>query len=103
MGDARAGRHPIDLARPDRLDEAQAVAVQDFALEQLGQDRQAYMGMGPHIHALAHRKDGQAQLVEENERPDHAPPWRGQVAAALFSASFAGCQLIPVSPVVYAA
>jgi hypothetical protein len=49
VGDAPPGRHPVDLARADRLFRAHAVAVHDLAREQIGDRRQANMRMRPHV------------------------------------------------------
>src|SRR3546814_7360688 len=45
MGDTPARGHPVDLARPDRLLGADAVAMHDLAIEQVGDRRQADMRM----------------------------------------------------------
>ena len=39
MGDAAPRDHPVDLAGSDRLFRADAVAVRDFAIEQIGNGR----------------------------------------------------------------
>ena len=53
--DAAAGGHPVQLARPDDLLEAEAVAVHDLALDQPGEGRQADVRMRPHVDTLARR------------------------------------------------
>src|SRR3546814_1155378 len=45
MGDTPARGHPVDLARPDRLLGADAVAMHDLAIEQVGDRRQTDMRM----------------------------------------------------------
>src|SRR3546814_17209234 len=45
MGDTPARGHPVDLAGPDRLFGADAVAMHDLAIEQVGDRRQADMRM----------------------------------------------------------
>ena len=82
VGDAASGGHPVDVARPDRLRIAQAVAMEDAALEQVGDGRQPDMRMRPHRHAVAARRHGhRPEMVEEDERPDHAPLHARQHAA----------------------
>src|SRR3546814_1526446 len=43
VGDALARGHPVDLARPDRLLRADAVAMHDLAVEQVGDRREPDM------------------------------------------------------------
>jgi hypothetical protein len=78
VNDAAPGRHPVDRARPDRLHRAEAVAVQDLAVEEIGHGGEADMGVRPHVEAGAGPQGGRAHLVEEDEGPDHAPLRRGQ-------------------------
>ncbi|RWA56195.1 hypothetical protein AU476_04380 [Cupriavidus sp. UYMSc13B] len=51
--DAAPGCHPVDVARADRLVAAQAVAVDDLALEQVGDRGQPDMWMRAHVSAGA--------------------------------------------------
>ena len=67
------GGHQVDRPRPDGLDHAQAVAMQDFPLEQVGDGGQTDVGMGTHLDALAGRKLGRPHVIEEDERTDHPP------------------------------
>ena len=53
MHDAAAGGHPVDLAGPDRHGGAEAVAVHDLAVEQVGHGGEPDMRMRPHVDALA--------------------------------------------------
>ena len=83
VDDAGAGRHPVDLARPDGLDVAGTVAVNDFTLEQVGERRQADVRVRPHVLRLSGAEHHRSDLVEEDERPNHAPQRRGQGAPHL--------------------
>src|SRR5690606_41739746 len=47
--DAAASGHPVDLARPDRLFVAKAVAVHDLAREQIADGRQTDMWMRANV------------------------------------------------------
>src|SRR3546814_19022119 len=82
MDDATAGHHPVDVARPDRLDHAETVAMDDLALKQVGDGGQPDMRMRPHVEALALLELPRAPMVEKHERPDMAPPGLGQGAEA---------------------
>ncbi len=70
MDDAVAGRHPVDVTRPDHLLAAEAVAVHDLALEQIGDRGQPDMRMRTHIGALPGRHRHRAHVIEEDERAD---------------------------------
>jgi hypothetical protein len=78
--DAAAGRHPVHLPRADRHDAAEAVAVQDGALEQVAHGGQPDVRVRAHVQALARGELHGAELVEEHERPDRAPRGAGQRA-----------------------
>src|SRR4029434_8734295 len=80
MHDAASGRHPVDVARRDRLHEAEAVAMHDAALEEIGDGGEADMRMRAHVDAAAGRELDRAELVEEDERPDHTALRRRQHA-----------------------
>ena len=86
MNDAAAGGHPIDGAGSDRHGAAEAVAMHDLAIEQICHRRQADMRMRPHVDAVANAKDRRAEMIEENERPDHARARRWQSAPDLQAA-----------------
>src|SRR3954464_9164737 len=73
MDDAPPRRHPVALARADRRRGAQAVAMHDLAVEQIGDRRKPDVRMRPHVDPLAGMEFRRAEMVEENERPDHAP------------------------------
>ncbi len=72
MNDAVPSGHPVDIARCDRLHGAEAVTVQDFALEQIGDRRQAYVRMRAHVDAGAWREIRRTHVIEKDERADHA-------------------------------
>ncbi len=78
VGDAAAGRHPVHLARTDGHDAAEAVAMQDRALEQVAHGGQADVRVRPHVQALAGAQAHRAELVEEHERAHGAPGGAGQ-------------------------
>jgi hypothetical protein len=86
MDDAAARRHEIERAGHDRLRRAEAVAVHDFAIEEVGHRREPDVGMRAHIEALAEQKLVRSELVEEDEGPDHLPAGSGQGAANLEAA-----------------
>src|SRR3546814_18192516 len=65
--------------------------MHDFAIEQIGDRRQADMRMRPHIHAVwnaAGEIDG-PHMVEGNERPHHPPFREGQDAPSFEAAQTA--------------
>jgi len=80
MDDALAGRHPIHIAGHNGLRGAKAIAVHDFAFEQIGDRCEPDMRMGPHVEPLADGKFGWPHPVPEDERPDHLPLRRWQRA-----------------------
>jgi len=88
VGDAAACGHPVDLGRADILLDAQAVAVGDLAVEQIGQGRDADVRVRAHVDRLGdagghvHR----AHVVEEDEGADRATLGEGQDAADLKAA-----------------
>ena len=71
MHNALARGHPVDIAGFDALHGAEAVAVDDRALEKIGDRRKADMRVRPDIDALARGKCRRTEVVEKNERPDH--------------------------------
>src|SRR5262245_38905564 len=82
VSDAAAGGHPVHVAGADRLSMTQAVAVEDAALKQVGDGGKPNMRMGPHLHAVAAwRHDHWAEMIQEDEGPDHAPLRVGQYTA----------------------
>ena len=86
MRDAAAGRHPVHVARHDRLVGAEAVAVLDRAVEQIRDRREADMRMRAHVEPVSGEELARAHLVEEDERSDHLPLARGQRTAHLEAA-----------------
>jgi hypothetical protein len=81
MSHAPAGRHPVDLAGSDRLQRAQAVAVQDLARQQVGDRRQADVRVRSVVEPVTQQELGRADLIEEDEQAHHLPP-RGRQRAA---------------------
>ena len=73
MRDAAAGGHQVHGAGLDLLDVALAVAVHDRAVEQIGDGGKPDMRMRPHVHALARHELHRAEMIEEDEGPDHLP------------------------------
>ena len=75
MRDATARGHPVDLAGVNGLLEAEAVAMRDLAFEQVRHGRKADVRMRAYIDAArnARRKIHRTHVIEEHERPDHAP------------------------------
>ena len=73
MNDAATRGHPVDLAWTDRGGGPEAVAMHDLAVEQEGDGGEADMGMRPHVDALAGAELRRPEVIEEDERPDHAP------------------------------
>ncbi len=88
VGHAAARGHPVDLGRPDVLLHAQAVAVRDLALEQIGQGRDADVRVGTHVDRLgqARRHVHRPHVVEEGEGADHTALGERQDAADLKAA-----------------
>ena len=78
--DAAAGHHPVDRAGADRLRRAEAVAVHDLAVEEVGHRRERDVRMRPHVDALAGRELARPHVIEEDERSDEAPLDGGQEA-----------------------
>src|SRR5690349_16164623 len=90
MDDAAPGGHQIDLAGPDGGAAAQAVAVVDRPFEQPGDRRQVDVRMRAHVHPCAEVKLRGAELVDEDEGPDHAPRPRWDRAPDLELAEVVG-------------
>jgi hypothetical protein len=78
MDNAAAGGHPVHRPGPDRLRIAQAVAVQDFSVEQIGDRGEADMQVRPHVETPALAQYHRAHLVEEHERPHYSALRRWQ-------------------------
>jgi hypothetical protein len=79
MDDAAAGRHQVDRARLNHRMAADAVAVLDRALEQIGDRGEVDVRVRTHVHSPARREPRGPKLVDEDERADHAPwpGWKG--------------------------
>ena len=73
MDDAAAGGHQIDRAGLDHRVAADAVAMLDRAVEQIGDGGEVDVRVGADVHALARRQPRRAELVDEDERADHRP------------------------------
>ncbi|CAH1747806.1 protein of unknown function [Thauera humireducens] len=71
MGDAMSSGHQIDLAGADDLLVAQAVAVQDLALDQPGEGLQADVWVRADMHAFAWFEVHRAGVVEKAPGADH--------------------------------
>src|SRR5256886_14045438 len=95
MDYAAAGGHPVDITRGDRLHRAEAVTVQDFAFEQIGDRRQAYVRMRAHVDAAARRENGRTHVIEKNEWTDHPVRHSGEDSAHREPAGVAGVRLEP--------
>src|SRR5690606_32657750 len=72
MGDAAAGAHPVDVARLDPAHATQAVAVQQRALEEVGDGGEPDVRVRRYVDALPRREVDRAEVVEEDEGTD--PP-----------------------------
>jgi len=93
MNDAVPGGHPVDVARRDRLHGAEAVAVQDFALEQIGDRRQADVRMRAHVDSGTRREIRRTHVIEKDERADHAVRHPGEHSPHRKPAEVAGVGL----------
>ena len=65
MNDAAPGDHPVDVARRDPLHAAQAVAMDDRAVEQIRHGREADVRMRADVHADARLDPDRAEVIEE--------------------------------------
>jgi hypothetical protein len=89
VNDPPAGEHPVHVARADRLERAEAVAVDDLALEQVRHRRQRDVRVRADIDPVAGRQLRRAHVVEEDERADGALGGKGQGATHAESAQVA--------------
>ena len=87
MDDAPASYHPVYCARPDRNVRANRVPVRDRAFEEIGDRRKANVRVRANVEALAGRIVHRPEMIEEDERPDHAPLMEGEDAAHLEAAA----------------
>ena len=90
MGDAVPGDHPVHGTRCDPLVGAQGIAVMQTPLVEIGDRCEADMRVRADVDPLPRHELGRPHLVEEDERPDHAPAGGRQGAAHLESAEVAG-------------
>src|SRR5512147_1552411 len=86
MYDAVTRGHPVYVTRGDPLHAAKAVAVQERALEEIGDRGQSDVRMRSHVDPCAGRKGRGPDVVEENERPDHPDRMSRQQTAYLEAA-----------------
>lgn len=78
MDDTGARDHHIDFAGADRLHIPLAVAVREFALQQIGQSGKTDMRVRSGIDTFALAEAYRAETVEEDEGADHLPHRRRQ-------------------------
>ena len=90
MHDAAARRHPVDIAWRDALHAAEAVAMQDCAVEQVCHRGEADMRMRAYVEALSRREVDRSEVIEEDERTHRLPRKGRQDAADDESAEIAG-------------
>src|SRR6185369_613623 len=83
MRDALACGHPVDRARLDRGERAEAVAVHDGAVEQIRDGGEPDVWMRPHVEPVPGAKLRRPEMVEEDEWTHHARLRRRQRAAHL--------------------
>ena len=81
MHDAGPRRHQVELPRLDGNGAAEAVAVHDLAVEQIGHGGEPDVRMRAHVDAGADEELRRTHLIEKDKRPDHLPPRRRQGAA----------------------
>src|SRR5690606_23122743 len=80
MHDATPGCHQVDVARPDDEFGAEAVAVLDLAVEEIGDGRKPDMRMRLDVERPAGMQQGWPHPVEEDERTDEPALARRQGA-----------------------
>jgi hypothetical protein len=71
--DAAPCGHPVDLAGAYRLNDSEAVAVHEFALEEIGYGGESDVRVRRYIKAAASPQHLRTHLVQEDERTNHAP------------------------------
>jgi hypothetical protein len=76
----------LNTAGPNRDRGAEAVAMHDLAVEQEGDGGKPDMRMRPHVDAVPGAELGRPEMVEDDERPDHARAPRRQRAMHLKAA-----------------
>ena len=80
MHDAAPGRHPVDRAGVDALDDAGRIAVHHRALEQVGHGREADVRVRADVVVVARLRGDRTEVVEEQERADRLALRRRQRA-----------------------
>lgn len=83
VADRPARRHQPQLAWPDLLEAAQAVAVQDLPVVQPADRLKAHVGVRRHLHAGLVGDVVGAVVIHECPGADHAAPQVGQQSAHL--------------------
>ena len=73
MGDPPSGGHPVHVARSDRLQRAEAVAMDDLPGEQVGHGGEPDVRVRTDVQSPAGRERRRPHPVEEDERADHPP------------------------------
>jgi hypothetical protein len=81
MGDAAAGGHPVDGAGLDGLHAAEIVAMEDLAVEEVGDGGQADVRVGSDVDAGAGFESRRTEVVEEDEGPERTQFGGGEEAA----------------------
>src|SRR6202046_847929 len=87
MHDAGASSHPVNLARADLLADAETVGVMDLTVEQIGDRRQADMGVRSDVDPFTRAKVGRPHVIQKNEWPNHPSARKRQNAADFQSAA----------------
>ena len=72
MDDSAPCGHEIHCPRADGLHDAQAVAVNDFPVEQVGNGGDADMRVRTHGYARSRREFGGPHVIEKHERTHHS-------------------------------
>ena len=78
--DAVTGRHHVDAARAQRAFTAEAVVMDDLAVEQPGDGLQAHVRMRRDVHRRAFAEGERPEAIEKAPRPDQASAAQGQRA-----------------------
>jgi len=81
MRNAASSGHPADFAGADRLNSAEAVAVQEFAFEDVSHRGEADVWMRRYVEAGVRSQYLRSHLIQEDEWADHSPPRRRKRAA----------------------
>lgn len=80
MDNATASAHQVDLTRADHLLAAQAVAVQELALNHPGEGLQRRMRVSADMQAFGALEPDRPDMVEKTPGPNHAALAGGQGA-----------------------